>query len=82
MECLAAAYAPVKQHNLALTLIEKEKRKRTGKLDLGNCGLTEMSERYELVWLGELILAQDWCESFENKTRKFKNSQTRATSTE
>lgn len=31
---------------LALQLIAKEKQERTGKLDLGNCGLTELS--YEL----------------------------------
>jgi len=28
--------------NFALVLIEKEKREKTGFLDLGNCGLTEL----------------------------------------
>ena len=43
--------------NLALKLIEKEKRERTGKLDLGYCGLTELPEElFELNWLEELNL--------------------------
>ena len=38
--------------NLALALIEKEKQEKTGFLDLGNCGLTEVPEELrELVWL-------------------------------
>jgi internalin A len=42
---------------LALQLIEKEKRERTGKLDLGNCGLTDFPEElFELEWLEELSL--------------------------
>ena len=31
---------------------EKEKKERTGTLDLGNCGLTELPEElFELTWL-------------------------------
>ena len=42
---------------LALGLIEKEKRRRTGRLDLGRCGLTVLPEElFELVWLEELSI--------------------------
>ena len=40
---------------LALQLIRKEKEEKTGKLDLGNCGLTDFPEElFDLVWLEEL----------------------------
>jgi internalin A len=40
---------------LALQLIEKEKKERTGILDLGGCGLTDLPEEiFELKWLREL----------------------------
>jgi internalin A len=43
---------------LAQQLIEKEKKEKTGKLDLGNCGLTEIpKEVFELTWLEELSLS-------------------------
>ncbi len=43
--------------NLALALIEKEKWEKTGFLDLGNCGLTEVPEEVrDLVWLKDLVL--------------------------
>ena len=43
---------------LALDLIEKEKQERTGYLDLGNCGLTELpQELFELRHLHILILS-------------------------
>lgn len=43
---------------LALQLIAKEKIERTGKLDLGNCGLTDFPEElFELEWLEELNFA-------------------------
>ncbi|MBW8323393.1 MAG: leucine-rich repeat domain-containing protein [Prolixibacteraceae bacterium] len=46
---------------LALQLIEKEKRERTGKLDLGNCGLTDFPEElFELEFLEELTLSNDY----------------------
>jgi Leucine-rich repeat (LRR) protein len=39
----------------ALRLIEKEKKERTGKLNLGNCGLSLIpKEVFELTWLEEL----------------------------
>ncbi len=46
-----------KTNSLALELIEKEKQEKTGFLDLGNCGLTELPEDLrELAWLEELVL--------------------------
>lgn len=36
---------------LAQQLIEREKRERTGTLDLGNCGLTELPNLSQLDWL-------------------------------
>ncbi|MEM6964020.1 MAG: leucine-rich repeat domain-containing protein, partial [Bacteroidota bacterium] len=40
---------------LALQLIAKEKEEKTGILDLGKCGLTELPEElFELTWLTEL----------------------------
>lgn len=48
---------------LALKLIREAKEKRLTRLDLGNCGLTELpDELFELVWLEELILASEWFE--------------------
>jgi internalin A len=39
-------------------LIEKEKKERTGKLDIGRCGLTELpDELFELTWLEELNIS-------------------------
>jgi len=48
---------------LAKQLIEKEKRERTGKLDLGRCGLTDLNdipELFELEWLEELNFFNQW----------------------
>lgn len=46
---------------LALQLIREAKEKRLTRLDLGNCGLTELPEElFELFWLEELILAEAW----------------------
>ena len=46
---------------LALKLIKEAKEKRLTRLDLGNCGLTELpDELFELVWLEELILSTQW----------------------
>ncbi len=40
---------------LALQLIAKEQQEKTGRLDLGNCGLTSIPEElFELIWLEEL----------------------------
>ena len=45
---------------LALKLIQEAKDKRLTRLDLGNCGLTELpDELFELVWLEELILSNE-----------------------
>ncbi|MBK9335936.1 MAG: hypothetical protein IPM98_04880 [Lewinellaceae bacterium] len=42
---------------LAQHLIEREKRERTGYLDLGNCGLTELPDLSE--WL-EMLIVSNW----------------------
>ncbi|MBI9060635.1 MAG: leucine-rich repeat domain-containing protein [Marinilabiliaceae bacterium] len=61
--------------DLALKLIAKEKKERTGKLDLGNCGLTDFpKELFELTWLEELSFSvfrwgdekKDWVISYNN----------------
>lgn len=44
----------------ALELIEREKRERTGYLDLGNCGLTEWPDLSEMDWLHTLIMSSKW----------------------
>jgi internalin A len=41
---------------LAQQLIEREKELRTGYLDLGNCGLTELPDLSELEWLETLVV--------------------------
>lgn len=54
---------------LALKLIREAKEQRLTRLDLGNCGLTELpDELFELVWLEELILVGSWWEY--NQTSK------------
>ncbi|MPR33710.1 leucine-rich repeat domain-containing protein [Salmonirosea aquatica] len=45
---------------LAQRLIEQEERQRTGYLDLGNCGLTEMPDLSGLDWLDTLIFSDRW----------------------
>lgn len=45
---------------LAHQLIEREKRERTGYLDLGYCGLTELPDLSELEWLETLIVSNKW----------------------
>jgi internalin A len=53
----------------ALRLIKEAKEQRLTRLDLGNCGLTELPDAlFELTWLEELILSGQWSEySFEKK---------------
>ena len=42
----------------ALALIKEAKEKRLTRLDIGNCGLTELPEElFELVWLEELVVS-------------------------
>jgi internalin A len=46
---------------LALQRIREAKEQRLTRLDLGNCGLTELpDELFELVWLEELQLSNQW----------------------
>jgi hypothetical protein len=45
---------------LALKIINEAKEQRRTKLNLGNCGLTELpDELFELTWLEELNLSND-----------------------
>ena len=46
--------------DLAQHLIQKEKKERTGTLDLGNYGLTELPDLSELHWLETLIVSNSW----------------------
>jgi small GTP-binding protein len=48
---------------LAQQLIEREKQERSGYLDLGRCGLTEMPDLSTLYWLQTLIVSDDWFDS-------------------
>ena len=63
--------------DLARQLIEKEKKERTGKLDLGNCGLTdlekEVPELFELAWLEELILSNSYWDYEKKRKVRSKN---------
>jgi internalin A len=55
--------------NLAQQRIREAKENRLTRLDIGNCGLTEIPEEvFELTWLEELILSKEWREySFDKK---------------
>lgn len=55
---------------LALKLIREAKETRATRLDLGNCGLRELpDELFELTWLEELILSNEWNEYSLNKKK-------------
>jgi small GTP-binding protein len=59
---------------LALQLIEKEKQERTGKLNIGLCGLTEIPEAVaELSWLKTLIIGNFQYIEEDNKWVKSPN---------
>ncbi|MBK9017848.1 MAG: leucine-rich repeat domain-containing protein [Saprospiraceae bacterium] len=62
---------------LAKQLIEKEKRERTGRLDIGKCGLTdlekEVPELFECIWLEELNLSNKWRDRKQDKWEESKN---------
>lgn len=45
---------------LAQQLMEREKRERSGYLELGNCGLTEVPDLSEMDWLETLIVSNKW----------------------
>ncbi len=46
---------------LALQLIAENKKTKATRLDLGNCGLTELpDELSDCTWLEELILSNDF----------------------
>ncbi len=56
---------------LALKRIKEAKETRATRLDLGNCGLTELpDELFELTWLEELILSNEWF-SYHNYPSEF-----------
>jgi GTPase SAR1 family protein len=61
---------------LALRLIAENKKTKEKRLELGNCGLTELpDELFECVWLEELILSNEWWEySLETLTGEWKSS--------
>ena len=59
--------------DLALQRIEQEQRLRTGQLDLGNCGLTEMPDLSELEWLKTLILSNEWRDTQQQKWQYSQN---------
>jgi len=50
----------------AQQLIEKEKRERSGYLDLGNCGLSELPDLSELDWLEALIVSNEWFDGVQS----------------
>jgi hypothetical protein len=51
--------------NAVLEKIWQAKQTRATRLDLGNCGLTELPDAlFELTWLEELILSDEWWEYF------------------
>lgn len=59
---------------LALRLIEKEKKERTGVLDLGYCGLKELPEElFELTWLKELNVCNAYNGFIKNQNYHSKN---------
>ena len=52
---------------LVQQIIEKEKTERTGYLDLGRCGLTELPNLSDLDWLGTLIVSDKWWDWEQHK---------------
>ncbi|MEM6966060.1 MAG: leucine-rich repeat domain-containing protein, partial [Bacteroidota bacterium] len=57
---------------LALPLIAKEKEARTGRLDLGRCGLTKLPEAlFELEWLEELSVCNRY---WDHEQREYVNT--------
>ena len=55
---------------LALELIREAREKGLHRLDLGNCELAEIpNQLFELVWLEELILGDQWLEYNSNTKR-------------
>ncbi|MBK8081600.1 MAG: TIR domain-containing protein [Saprospiraceae bacterium] len=51
---------PSKTPQIALDIINREKEKRTGVLNLNNCGLTEWpKEIFEMKWLEKLIISEN-----------------------
>ncbi|HRF38798.1 MAG TPA: hypothetical protein PK198_08415, partial [Saprospiraceae bacterium] len=58
---------------LAQQLIEREKELRTGYLDLGNCGLTELPDLSELEWLETLVVSNGWVDEENGEWVKSQN---------
>ena len=60
---------------LALQLIEKEKQERTGKLDLGKYGLSDIpGEVFELTWLQELSFCNEKYDYEKDKWQESSNT--------
>ncbi|MGR9045841.1 MAG: hypothetical protein ACU83N_11125 [Gammaproteobacteria bacterium] len=63
--------------DLALKLIEENKKTRSTFLDLGNCGLTGIpQELAELEWLEELTFASDWSDFDGKEWKEYKTQNT------
>ncbi|TAK41250.1 MAG: hypothetical protein EPO28_08800 [Saprospiraceae bacterium] len=60
--------------SLAHHLIAENKKSKATRLDLGNCGLTELPpELFELEWLEELVLSNEWWDWEKNDKQKSQN---------
>lgn len=59
---------------LAQQIIEREKQERSGYLDLGRCGLTEMPDLSALDWLQTLVISNDWWDFEQRKWVKSVNT--------
>ena len=56
---------------LAMEIIEREMKERTGKLVLSDCGLREIpQEVFEMEWLEELVITNGYVSEEENKTQQ------------
>jgi len=61
--------------NAALRLIAQAKKEKAKVLDLGNCGLTELSEElFELHWLEELYVSNRYWDLEKGKWIESNNS--------
>jgi Leucine-rich repeat (LRR) protein/GTPase SAR1 family protein len=64
----------MKKEGLVYELIDKERQERTGKLDIGRCGFTEIPKGvFGLVWLEELIVSNRYVDYEINKWIGSKN---------
>ncbi len=58
---IAKEYTKEEEAKIIADIIQKEKNEKSLRLDLGKCNLTHLpDELFELTWLEELILSDDW----------------------